>query len=314
LAAAIAFAAPSAGQEVRLRLAELHPSDHPTAKADYEFARLTRERSGGRIQISVYADSVLGQELEVLEQLKFGSIDIARVSLAAVSSYVPRLDALQMPYLYRDEDQMWRVLKGGIGKELLASVGQAGFVGLGWFEAGARNFYNARKEVRRPSDLAGLRIRVQEGGITDDIVAAYGAESVALAFGESYGAILRGSVDGAENNIPTYYSSRHYQIAKYYTLTEHARIPEIVVGSALSFSELTVADRELIAKAAMDTIDYQRAEWKKYEALAADKLRAAGVSIVPASDPASWRALVQPIYAAQSPEIRALVARIRSIK
>jgi len=219
-----------------------------------------------------------------------------------------------MPYLYRDEAQMWRVLKGDIGKELLASVSQAGFVGLGWFEAGARNFYNARKEVRRPGDLAGLRIRVQEGGVTDDIVAAYGAEPVPLAFGESYAALLRGAVDGAENNIPTYYSSRHYQIAKYYTLTEHARIPEIVVGSALSFAELSAADRELVAGAAMDTIDYQREEWRKYEALAADKLREAGVSIVPASDQASWRAMVQPLYAAQGPEIRALVARIRAVK
>jgi tripartite ATP-independent transporter DctP family solute receptor len=302
------------GQTVMLRLAELHPADHPTAKADYEFARLVKERSGGRILISVYTDSVLGQEMEVLEQLRFGAIDIARVSLAAVSTYVPRLDALQMPYLYRDEEHMWKVLKGDIGKELLASVSSAGFVGLGWYEAGARSFYNSRHPVRTPADLAGLRMRVQEGGVMGQLAAAYGASSVSMAFGESYSAILRGDVDGAENNIPTYYSSRHYQIAKFYTLTEHARIPEIVVGSALSLSELSQADRELLARAAMDSVDFQRSEWKAYEAMAMAKLREAGVSIVRPSDPEAWRALVRPIYASQDPAARALIERIRAVK
>jgi tripartite ATP-independent transporter DctP family solute receptor len=313
-AAAAAFGQGKAAEPTRLRLAELHPADHPTAKADYEFARIVRERSGGRILISVYTDSVLGQEMEVLEQLRFGAIDIARVSLAAVSVYAPRLDALQMPYLYRDEEHMWKVLKGEIGKELLASVGQAGFVGLGWYEAGTRSFYNDRRELKNPSDLAGLRIRVQEGGVMDDLVTALGATPTSMAFGESYAAILRGSVDGAENNIPTYYSSRHYQVAKYYTLTEHARIPEIVVGSALSLSELSAADRELIAKAAMDSSDFQRKAWRDYEAMAVEKLREAGVSILRPSDPGAWRALVQPLYAEQDPEIRALVARIKAVK
>jgi tripartite ATP-independent transporter DctP family solute receptor len=314
-------AAPSGAQDskpgiVRLRLAELHPADHPTAKADYEFARIVRERSQGRIQISVYTDSVLGQELEVLEQLKFGAIDIARVSLAAVSTYAPRLDALQMPYLYRDEDHMWKVLKGEIGKELLASVGAkgTGFVGLGWFEAGSRSFYDSRRPLRKPSDLAGLRIRVQEGGVMDELVQAYGASALPMAFGESYAAILRGEVDGAENNYSTYYSSGHYQVAKYYTLTEHVRIPEIIVGSALSFSELPAADRELIARSAMDSIDYQRSAWRDYEEKAAVKLRAAGVSIEYPADPAAWRAFVAPIYAAQDAPTRALVARIRALK
>jgi tripartite ATP-independent transporter DctP family solute receptor len=311
-AAAPAGAAPLAAPLVLLRLAELHPADHPTAKADYEFARLVSERSAGRIRVAVYTDSVLGQEVEVLEQLKFGAIDIARVSLAAVSTYAPALEALQLPYLYRDEDHMWAVLKGPVGKELLASVSEAGFVGLGWFEAGARSFYDSKRPLRSPADIAGLRIRVQEGGVMDDFVAALGASPVALAFGESYAAILRGSVDGAENNITTYYTSRHYQIAPFYALTEHVRIPEIVVGSASSFAELDPADRALIAKAALDCIDFQRAEWKSYEAMAARKLREAGVSIAPVPDLEPWRERAGAVYALLSPKVRSLVDRIRS--
>jgi tripartite ATP-independent transporter DctP family solute receptor len=314
LIAAAAFGQGTPAGPIRLRLAELHPADHPTAKADYEFARLVRERSGDRILISVYTDSVLGQEMEVLEQLRFGAIDIARVSLAAVSVYAPRLNALQMPYLYRDEEHMWKVLKGEIGRELLASVGQAGFIGLGWYEAGTRSFYNARRPLKSPADLVGLKIRVQEGGVMDDLVSSYGASPVSMAFGESYAAILRGSVDGAENNIPTYYSSRHYEVARYYTLTEHARIPEIVVGSALGLAGLTAADLELIAKAAMDSSDFQRKAWRDYEAMAAEKLREAGVSMLRPADPEAWRARMGRLYSSQDPGIRALVARIKAVK
>lgn len=310
-----AFSQEAPDAAVRLRLAELHPSDHPTAKADYEFARLVRERSRGRILISVYTDSALGQEMDVLEQLRFGAIDIARVSLAALSVYAPKLNALQMPYLYRDEEHMWKVLKGGIGRELLASAAPAGFVGLGWYEAGARSFYyNAKRPLSSPSDFAGLRIRVQEGGVMDDLVEAMGAVPAPMAFGETYAAILRGSVDGAENNFPTYYSSRHYQIAKYYTLTEHARIPEIVVGSALSFSGLSEADRALIAQAAMDSSDYQRREWRAYEAMAERKLREAGVTISRARGGSAWLAIANGIYERLDPAAKSLVARIRAVK
>jgi tripartite ATP-independent transporter DctP family solute receptor len=299
---------------VSLRLAELHPADHPTAQADYEFARLVEERSKGRIRIAVYTDSILGQEISVLEQVQFGAIDIARVSLSAVASYVPRLNALQMPYLYRDAEHMWKVLKGPIGHELLASVKDADFVGLGWYEAGSRNFYNSKRSIRSPSDLKGLRIRVQESRLMSDIVAAFGASPVQQPFGEVYSAIETGSIDGAENNMPTYFTSRHYTIAKYYTLTEHARIPEIVVGSALSFAVLSKADLELISGAAMDSIDFQRKAWAEYEKLAAERVRSAGVVILANPDLPQWRSLARRVYEKQNAEIRGLVERIRAVK
>lgn len=316
LAAALAmgWAAGAGAQVVELRLAELHPSDHPTAKADYEFARLVRERSGGRIRVSVYPDSVLGQEVSVLEQLQFGAIDIARVSLSAVSVYVPRLSALQMPYLYKDADHMWRVLKGEVGKELLASVSEAGFVGLGWFEAGARSFYTSGRNIRIPADLKGMRIRVQEGGVMAETVAAFGAVAVPKAFGEVYSAIQAGEIEGAENNASTYYTSNHYKIAPYLFLTEHARIPEIVVGSASGLAVLNAKDRELLAQAAMDAADFQRAAWDSYEKLAADRLREAGVTMVKIADLSPWRALVKGVYARQPAEIRAIVERVRALE
>ncbi len=304
----------SGGVEVRLRLAELHPTDHPTARADYEFARLVFERSGGRIQISVYADSVLGQEITVLEQVQFGAIDMARVSLSAVASYVPRLNALQMPYLYRDGEHMWRVLKGDVGKQLLESVKDAGFVGLGWFEAGSRNFYNSKRPIRSPADLRGLKIRVQESSLMMDMIQAFGGIPVQQAFGEVYNSLQMKSIDGAENNIPTYLTSRHYQIAGYYSLTGHVRIPEIIVGSAVGFSSLTQAERDLIAKAAMDTIDYQRNEWALYENIAAGRVAKEGIKVERIQDTSIWETLAKPLYEKQSPEIKAWIARIKAVK
>ncbi|HET7838250.1 MAG TPA: TRAP transporter substrate-binding protein [Rectinemataceae bacterium] len=314
LAAAAPGSLAASGPAISLRLAELHPADHPTAQADYEFARLVDERSRGRIRIAVYTDSALGQEISVLEQVQFGAIDIARVSLSAVASYVPRLNALQMPYLYRDADHMWRVLNGEVGRELLASVRDAGFVGLGWFEAGSRNFYNSRRSVTSPADLKGLRIRVQESQLMSDIVTALGARAVQQPFGEVYSALETGAIDGAENNMPTYFSSQHYKVARYYTLTEHARIPEIVVGSALGLASLSPADLELIRKAAMDAVDFQRKAWDGYEKLAAERVRSAGVVIVSKPDLGPWKALARRAYELQSPEIRALVERIRAVK
>jgi TRAP-type C4-dicarboxylate transport system substrate-binding protein len=134
-------------QQVVMRMAETHPSDYPTTKGDYHFADLVKERTKGRIQIEVYPSSQLGEEKAAIEQVQFGAIDFTRVSLSPVSAFSPNLNALQMPYLYRNSDHMWKVLKGDIGKQFLASLEPAGFVGLGWFDGGARNFYNSKHEV-----------------------------------------------------------------------------------------------------------------------------------------------------------------------
>jgi tripartite ATP-independent transporter DctP family solute receptor len=311
---ALGLAAIAGPEPVFLRLAEIHPDSHPTARADYEFARLVGQRSGGRIRVVVYTDASLGQEKAVMEQVRFGAIDIARVSLAAVAGYAPRLNALSMPYLYRDDEHMWRVLDGPVGKELLSSIRTEGFLGLAYLEAGSRSIYTARRRVQTPSDLKGMRIRVQEFSVLEKVMAAFGARPVPMAFGEIYSAIETGAIDGAENNLPTYLSWHHDQVAPYLILTEHARIPEMMVASVVSFATLSAADRQLIAEAAADAAAYQRGEWAKYEELIADRLRSAGVVVLPVHDLEAWRALARPVYEAQDPAMRALIERIRAAR
>jgi TRAP-type C4-dicarboxylate transport system substrate-binding protein len=150
--------------------------------------------------------------------------------------------------------------------------------------------------------------------VMGETVDALGARAVPKAFGEAYSAIQVGDIDGAENNASTYYSSNHYKIAPYLCLTEHSRVPEIMVGSSVSFASLSGEDRALVAKAAMDTIDFQRAAWADYEKLAAKKIKEAGVEVTVIRDLAPWRALVRPVYDRQSPDIKALVDRIRAVR
>jgi tripartite ATP-independent transporter DctP family solute receptor len=306
--------APVAAQTVVLRLAETHPADYPTTKGDYEFARLVAERSGGRIKIEVYPGSQLGQEKAVIEQVQFGAIDLTRVSLSPVASFVPKANALQMPYLYRDVDHMWRVLKGDIGKELLKGLEPAGFYGLGWFESGARSFYNSKRAVSKPADLKGLKIRVQEVELMVGMVNAFGAVATPMPYGEVYSGLQTGVIDGAENNWPSYFSTSHYEVAKFLTLDEHTRVPEVILGSKISLDKLTAADRDLIMKAAADAVDYQRKEWAAYEKLSEDKIRAAGNTIVVIKDKSEWQKLMEPMYAKQNAEVRAMIARIKAVK
>jgi len=297
-----------------LRLAETHPKGYPTELGDEEFARLVKERSNGRIIIEVYPGSQLGEEKAVIEQVQFGAIDITRVSISPVAAFVPKLNAFQMPYLYRDSDHMWKVLKGDIGMELLASLEPFGFIGLGWFEAGARSFYNSKKPVYAPADLKGMKIRVQESELMLGLVRSFGAIPTPMPYGEVYSGLQTGVVDGAENNPPSYYSASHYEVAKYYTLDEHTMVPEIIIGSKISLGRLSKADQDLIKKAAMDAIDYQRAEWDAYVKVSMDKVKEAGCTIIPIPDKTEWMKAVEPMYKQQPKEIQDLVARIRAVK
>jgi len=279
-----------------LRLAETHPKGYPTEMGDEEFARLVKERSNGRIIVEVYPGSQLGEEKAVIEQVQFGAIDMTRVSISPVAAFVPKLNAFQMPYLYRDSDHMWKVLKGNIGMELLASLEPFGFIGLGWFEAGARSFYNSKKPVYAPSDLKGMKIRVQESELMLGLVRSFGAIPTPMPYGEVYSGLQTGVVDGAENNPPSYYSASHYEVAKYYTLDEHTMVPEIIIGSKISLGRLSKADQDLIKQAAMDAIDYQRAQWDAYVKVSMDKVKAAGCTIIPIPDKTEWMKAVEPMY------------------
>src|SRR4030043_1356997 len=234
-----------------MRLAGTHPQDYPTTKGDYEFARLVKERSKGKIVVEVFHSKQLGEERAVIEQVQLGAIDMTRVSISAVSAFVRDLDAFQLPYLYRDAAHMWKVLNGPIGEEILKKHEASNFVGVGWFEGGSRNFYT-KKQVKTVGDLKGMKIRVQQAPLMVGMVQALGAVATPLPYGEVYSALQSGVVDGAENNWPSYLTTSHFEVAKYWISDEHTRVPEITVGSNKLFDKLSKGDRALILKAMKD--------------------------------------------------------------
>jgi len=298
-----------------MRLAETHPQDYPTTKGDYEFAKLVKERSKGRIVVEVFHSKQLGEERAVIEQVQLGAIDMTRVSISAVSAFVRELDAFQLPYLYRDAAHMWKVLNGPIGEDILKKHEAFNFVGVGWFESGSRNFYT-KKQVKAVGDLKGMKIRVQQAPLMVGMVEALGAVATPLPYGEVYSALQTGVVDGAENNWPSYLTTSHYEVAKYFIVDEHTRVPEITVGSKKLFDKLSKEDRALVLKAMKDAQPYQFKLWVDFEKVAEKAVREKG-SVITAVSPAEKQKFadaMKPLYDKQPPEIMAVVNKIRAVK
>jgi tripartite ATP-independent transporter DctP family solute receptor len=298
-----------------MRLAETHPQDYPTTKGDYEFARLVKERSNGRIVVEVFHSKQLGEEAAVIEQVQLGAIDMTRVSISAVSSFVRDLDAFQLPYLYRDAAHMWKVLDGPIGQEILKKHEAFNFVGVGWFESGSRNFYT-KKQVKNVGDLKGMKIRVQQAPLMVGMVQALGAVATPLPYGEVYSALQTGVVDGAENNWPSYLTTSHFEVAKYWISDEHTRVPEITVGSKKIFDKLSQEDRALILQAMKDAQPYQFKLWVDFEKVAEKAVRDRGSIITEVSPQEKQKFMdaMKPVYDKQPPEIMAVVNKIGAVK
>jgi tripartite ATP-independent transporter DctP family solute receptor len=284
-------------EPIVLRLADNQPDNYPTVIGDLEFARLVKERSNGRIIIEVYNNGQLGDEKSAIEQTQFGGIDFTRVSISPLSNFNPILNALQMPYLYRSSDHMWKVLNGEIGEYFLNSLVESGFVGLTWQDSGARNFYNSIKPIYTVSDLKGMKIRVQESTLMMGMVSALGAVPTPMPYGDVYSALQTNVINGAENNWPSYDTSSHFEVAKYYSIDEHTRVPEVIIASKITMDKLSAADQELIKQAAKDSTPIQIKAWAAKEKVSEEKVRAAGVQINKVTNQSEFADKMTDLYA-----------------
>ena len=281
LALALVLCAATAGA-VTLKLSEVHAEGYPTTLADQEFARLVEERTDGRIKIDVYSGGALyGEETGAIEALQLGDLAFSRVSASPVSSYVPAMNAIQMPYLYKNADHMWAVLNGEIGQKMLSEVqaSGSGLVGLCWYDAGARSYYT-NKPVTCVADMKGLKIRMQNNRMMVAMTNVLGGVGVTgIGPNEVYSAITQGTIDGAENNWPTYQNMGDYEAAPYYVLDKHTMVPEILLASEAVLAELDEADVEIIKACARETQEYEKQKWAEKEASSEQIVRAAGCTI-----------------------------------
>jgi tripartite ATP-independent transporter DctP family solute receptor len=302
-------------ETIVLRLADNQPIGYPTVVGDNKFAELVSEYTDGRIKVEVYPQAQLGDEKSCIEQVQFGGIDFTRVSVSPLASFNKELDCLQMPYLYRDETHLWKVLDGEIGQHFLDSMEDSGLVGLCFFDSGARSFYTTKKPIKSVADMKGLKIRVQESDLMMGLVSSLGAVPTPMSYGDVYSALQTGVIDGAENNWPSYDTSSHFEVAPFYSIDQHTRVPEMLIASSISLEKLSAADVALIKKAAKDSEKTQIKAWADFAEKSEAKVRAAGCTISEIDSQSAFAAAMQPLYEKSlNANEKVWVEKIRAVK
>ena len=298
------------------RAADTQAEDYPTVQALHFMGSMIAERSGGRDQIRVFHSRQLGEEKETIEQTRAGAIDLNRTNGALIGNLVPAMNVLAMPFLFRSIEHLQKVLDGPIGNEILNSFEPYGFVGLAFYDSGARSIYNSVRPIRSLADIKGLRLRVQQSQLMSDMIKALGAEPVELPYGQVITGLATKLIDGAENNWPSFVTTDHYKFAGYYTLTEHTMSPEVLVMSRKAWESLSPDDRKLFREAAQRSNLFMREKWKDLEQRSRRQAEAAGVTIVTEFDRKAFETAMAAIYAKaqRNPATAALIARIRKVE
>lgn len=257
-------------------MSDVQEGDHPTAIACDEFAKDVYKQTDGRIDIRVYHGDTLGAEADQLKQVTVGGIDFARVS-GPLSKYEEKMGAFQSLYLYNSEDDMWKILNGSVGDSLLNNeeFAKNNITGLCWFSGGSRNFYNDKKEITSPKDLSDLKIRVNTDSMIQ-LVQNNGGKALNIAYNDIYHAIKGGTIDGAENNWPSYITTGHYKVAKYITVDSHTMIPEMIVASTSALEGMSAQDQEIVKKCAKEASKKQIQAFKEYDKKAIEKAKKSG--------------------------------------
>ena len=312
------FARPAfAQQKLVLKATDVHPLGYPTVEAVVRLGKKLEAATGGRLSIQMYPSMQLGGEKEMIEQAQVGALAMARISVGPMGPLVPELNVFNLPFMFRDDAHMEKVIDGPIGDELLKKLSDhatAGLIGLCWMNAGTRNVYNSKKPVRSLDDLKGLKIRMMGNPVFVDTMNALGGNGVAMGFDQLVSAMQTGVVDGAENNYPTYATGQHFRYAKYYSLTGHLMIPEILVFSKRTWQTLPPDDQALITKLAKEAQQEERKLWYEMEKKSIQQIKEAGVDIIEIPDKKPFQDAVKPVWDKYGAQHAALIKRIQDVK
>ena len=298
-----------------LKLSHSLGLSHPVHQALVYFADRVAEKSKGQLLVEIYPSSQLGSERESLELLQIGSLAMTKVSSAVMENFSPQLKVFGYPYIFRDREHRYEVFDSELGKDLLAEGEQYWLKGLTYFDAGSRSFYTKDTPIETPEDLEGLKIRVMPSPTAINLVKSLGGSPTPVSWGELYTSLQQGVVDGAENNLPSFYSSKHYEIAKHFSVDEHTSIPDILVISTLVYNELTEQEQEWLQESADEAAVKQRELWEEAEKEALLAIKEAGVQVnYPDKDlfkEESENLIVQ--LKEQDPELYALIQKIKNL-
>lgn len=303
--------------EMIFTYAENQRDTYPTMQGAKKFAELVKKKTNGRIEIVIKSEGELGSETSVIEQLTFGGIDFARVSLTTLSESIPKLGVLNIPFMYEDKDHEWKVLDGEIGQEALQYIEttKANIIGLSWYDSGLRHFYSVNKGIRTLEDLEGMKIRVQNSEMMQDMVRALGAIPIPMDYEEVYQGLQLGDIDAAENNWPSYESEKHYKVARYMTETGHSRIPDVQICSKTAWNQLSDEEKGIIKECAAESAKFERQLWKQRERSSKERLTRNGVEVIELSEKEKekFKNAVEPLYEQLREDYKELVDEIRAI-
>jgi len=306
-----------AQQKVVLKAADVHPLGYPTVEAVVRMGKKLEAATNGRISIQMYPSMQLGGEKEMIEQAQVGALAIARISVGPMGPLVPELNVFNLPFMFRDSAHMEKVVDGPIGDEMLKKISDhptAGLIGLAWMNGGSRNVYNSKRPIKTPDDLKGLKIRMMGNPIFVDTMNSLGGNGVAMGYDQLINAMQTGVVDGAENNEPSYATGQHYRYAKYYSLTGHLMIPELLVFSKRIFDTLSKDDQALILKFAKEAQQEQRALWYEMEKKSVAQMMEAGTQINDVPDRKPFQDAVKPVWDKYGAQNAALIKQIQDTK
>lgn len=313
-AATLAFAAITA-EAAEIRGWNIHVEDYPVSHGMEAFLKEVSEKTGGEITGKVFHSGVLGSQPDAIEQTRLGVIDFGVFSLGPMGQVVPEANVVSLPFIFKSVPQMYELMDGEQGEALSKGLETKGIIALGYYDAGARSFYTSVKPINEPADVESLKIRVMNNDLFVGMVDSMGGNATPMAFAEVYQAIKTGVVDGAENNPPSYESTNHFEVAQYYSLTQHLIIPECLCMSKKTFDALTPEQQKIVKEAGRNSTELQRKLWQEREAASMKKVEAGGVTVNSVEDKAAFQTAMAPVYEqflTQSPELRDLVDMFRN--
>lgn len=315
LGAMVAGAAATVANAQELRGWNIHVEDYPVSIAMESFGAEVADRTGGAITLKTYHNGVLGDQPDAIEQIRLGVIDFGEFSLGPMGQAIPETNVVSLPFIFKSIPQMYRLMDGEVGEAIGKGMMAKGMVPLGWYDAGARSFYNSVRPINTPEDVKGMKVRVMSNDLFVKMVESMDGNATPMAFAEVYQSIKTGVVDGAENNPPSYESTNHYEVAKYYSLTEHLIIPECLCMSLKTWEKLTPEQQVIVKEAGHTSAILQRQLWAAREAASMDTVKSGGTIVNTIADKAPFQAAMTPVYEtflAANPDLTDLVNMIRN--
>ena len=295
----------------------IHKPGYPNTVAMDKFAELLAEKSGGKMTLKMFHSGTLGTQPDAIEQVRIGGLEIGNFNLGPIGPVAPEANVVSLPFIFSNMEHMHRALDGEAGDQISAGMAKKGLVALAWYDSGARSFYNSKKPITTPADVAGMKVRVMNNDLYSGMIDALGGNPSPMAFSEVYQSLKTGVVDGAENNWPSYESTGHFEVAGYYSLSQHLIIPECVCINAAVYDGLSDADKAMVKEAARKSATLQRQLWAERAKSSQEKVMNAGVKFNDIPDKSAFQAAMQPVYdkyLGDNPDLKPLVELIQSMK